>query len=158
MGVTGCGKSTVGAALASELEVTFIDGDSFHPEGNVAKMSQGIALNDADRWPWLDRVAQWLADEPAGVIACSALKRSYRDRIRATSPEEVFFLHLAADQEVLEERVRRRHEQDNHFAPVGILDGQYADLEPLGSDESGVTVDVATATAPEAVRIALGSL
>ncbi|MFW7413701.1 gluconokinase [Demequina sp. SO4-18] len=142
MGVTGCGKSTVGMRLAHELKAEFRDGDDLHSEAAVAKMAAGIALTDEDRWPWLEAVATWLEGQDRGVIACSALKRVYRDCIRDVAGEEVVFVHLAAPQSVLEPRVRRRAEHDGHFAPPGLLDSQYAALEPLEPDEIGGTVAV----------------
>ncbi len=142
MGVTGCGKTTVGRALAEALGLPFADADDLHPAANIVKMAAGIPLNDDDRAPWLRDVAAWLAAQKhGGVIACSALKRAYRDVIRADAPDAAF-VHLAAPQDVLEERVRQRHIADGHFAPVGILDGQYRDLEPLGAAEDGVELDV----------------
>lgn len=146
MGVTGCGKSSVGADLAASLGIPFADADDFHPESNVAKMSAGIALTDADRWPWLDAVGEWLACHPDGVIACSALKRSYRDRIRAAAGA-IVCVHLAARKSVLAERVALRTATEGHFAGTNLLDSQYATLEPLGFDEVGGTIDVSHLTA-----------
>jgi gluconokinase len=143
MGVTGCGKSTVGARLARELAAPFADADGFHPASNVAKMTAGTPLTDEDRWPWLDRCGQWLADHDDAVMACSALRRAYRDRIRELAGEDVLFVHLAAPQSVLEPRVRERARTEGHFAGPGLLDSQYATLEDLGADERGGVVDVA---------------
>lgn len=150
MGVTGSGKSRVGTALAAMLGVPFADADDFHPESNVAKMSAGIALTDEDRWPWLDAVGDWLASHPDSVVACSALKRAYRDRLRSHAGA-VVFVHLAARQSVLVERVARRTEAEGHFAGVDLLGSQYATLEPLRFDEVGGTVDVSHLTAQEAL-------
>jgi len=141
MGVTGCGKSTVARAVAQNLGVPWRDADDFHPEANVAKMTAGIALTDADRWPWLARVGEWLGGEPDAVVACSALAVRYRDALRRAAPGCVF-VHLAAPQEVLTERVARRLAQEGHFAGPDLLDSQYATLEPLRGDEAGVTLDV----------------
>ena len=155
MGVTGCGKSTVGIQLADALGLPFIDGDVFHPPGNVAKMAALIPLTDDDRWPWLADIGRWLASQDdGGVIACSALKRVYRDAIRAAQPA-TFFVHLAGDQAVLEERVRMRALQEGHFAGPGLLDSQYAALEELGLDEPGVTIDITDVSAADAVGQAL---
>ncbi|GIG55348.1 gluconokinase [Demequina activiva] len=154
MGVTGCGKSTVGASLAQRIGAEFADADDFHPASNVAKMTAGIALTDADRWPWLEEVASWLASRDEAVVACSALKRSYRDLLRAVAGD-VMFVHLAAPQSVLEPRVRLRAERDGHFAPPGLLDSQYATLEPLEPDEPGGAVDVETADAAAVTDAAL---
>ncbi|MDN4480976.1 gluconokinase [Demequina muriae] len=142
MGVTGCGKSTVGMRLAHELKAQFCDGDDLHSATAIAKMAAGIALTDEDRWPWLDAVATWLEGQDRGIVACSALKRVYRDCIRDVAGDSVVFVHLAAPQSVLEPRVRRRAEHDGHFAPAGLLDSQYAVLEPLEADELGGKVPV----------------
>ena len=154
MGVTGCGKSTVGQSLAAALGAEFADADDFHPASNIAKMSAGAALTDEDRWPWLEDVGSWLARHDQAVIACSALKRSYRDLLRAAATG-VVFVHLDAPQAVLEPRVRIRAERDGHFAPAGLLDSQFEALEPLGRDERGGEVDVETADANAASRAAL---
>ncbi|MFN3865633.1 MAG: gluconokinase [Demequina sp.] len=142
MGVTGCGKSTVGLRLAHDLKAEFQDGDDLHSEAAIAKMAAGIPLLDEDRWPWLDAVATWLEGQDRGIVACSALKRVYRDCIRDVAGDSVVFVHLAAPQSVLEPRVRRRAKLDGHFAPPGLLDSQYAALEPLGPDERGGRVPV----------------
>jgi gluconokinase len=137
MGVSGAGKSTVGAALASQLGVRFVDADHLHPATNVAKMAGGIPLTDDDRWPWLDVVGRAIADSPDGVVmACSALKRAYRDAIRAQAPGTVFVL-LSVDRATLENRVSHR---PDHFMPTTLLDSQLATLEPLAPDEAGLTV------------------
>ena len=163
MGVTGCGKSTVGTQLAVDLNAQFRDGDDLHSEASVAKMASGTPLTDEDRWPWLDAVATWLAGHERAIIACSALRRVYRDRIRAIAGDEVVFIHLGAPQPVLEERVRRRLVTEGHFAPPGLLDSQYATLEPLEADELGGLVPVDTHSAEQAaiaarelIRQALG--
>jgi gluconokinase len=154
MGVSGSGKSTVGEALAARLDVPFEDGDDLHPEANVAKMSRGEPLTDEDRVPWLDRVGEWLAaHESGGVIACSALKRRYRDQLRSHCPSAEF-LHLAGSREVISERQEHRR---GHFMPASLLDSQYAALEPLDADEAGVAVDVA-GSVDEIVDSALSSL
>ena len=144
MGVSGCGKSSVGIALAETLGARFIDGDDLHPEANKAKMSAGIPLGDEDRWPWLDLVSKGLAEsDPADstgtVVACSALKRSYRERILAGAPN-TFFIHLDGSREILEQRLGNR---TGHFMPSTLLDSQLATLEPLGSDEPGAVIDIA---------------
>ena len=148
MGVSGCGKSSVGIALAEALGARFIDGDDLHPEANKAKMSAGIPLDDEDRWPWLDLVSQALAEDvstlPAEsgstgtVVACSALKRSYRERILAGAPN-TFFIHLDGSREILQQRLGNR---TGHFMPATLLDSQLATLEPLGSDEPGAVIDI----------------
>jgi gluconokinase len=138
MGVSGSGKSTVGSALAAELRVPFVDADDLHPLANVEKMASGIPLTDDDRWPWLRLVGERLAGAGATgmVVACSALKRSYRDAIRAEAPG-VRFVFLDASRALLEARVANR---PTHFMPASLLDSQLAALEPLASDEPGITV------------------
>ncbi|MFO7243439.1 MAG: gluconokinase [Actinomycetes bacterium] len=154
MGVTGSGKSTVGKAVAEAFGFEFADGDDFHPAANVAKMADGTPLTDEDRWPWLDAVGAWLAQRDGAVAACSALKRVYRDRLREAAPG-IVFVHLAAPQDVLEERVARRHVEEGHFATPGLLTSQFEALEPLAMDEVGGVVDVATASVPEACQAAI---
>jgi gluconokinase len=139
MGVSGSGKSTVGAAIAQRLRVPFADADDFHPPANIAKMTAGQALDDDDRGPWLEAIGAWLAGHPAGaVISCSALKRSYRDLLRRCAPE-VAFLHLEGDPEVI---ARRQASRPGHFMPASLLASQFATLEPLRADERGTTIDV----------------
>jgi gluconokinase len=140
MGVSGSGKSTVGAALAQRLRVPFADADDFHPEANVAKMSAGHALNDDDRHPWLDAIGDWLANHcgEGGVMSCSALKCKYRDQLRKHCPQ-VRFLHLSGSPEVIG---RRQASRPGHFMPASLLASQFDTLEPLEADEHGVVVDV----------------
>ncbi|MFK4226970.1 gluconokinase [Streptomyces sp. NPDC019890] len=144
MGVTGTGKTTIGPLLAAELGVPYAEGDDFHPPANIAKMSAGIPLGDADRWPWLDAIGQWANSRAGmgGVVSCSALKRAYRDRLRAAAPDAVF-LHLTGDRALIE---RRMTERKGHFMPTALLDSQFATLQPLGDDEAGVAVDVSGST------------
>ena len=142
MGVSGSGKSTIGALLAQALGIPFTDADGLHPQANIEKMASGVPLTDADRRPWLALVGQALADagtaETGLVIACSALKRVYRDAIRAAAPE-VRFVHLDGTLEVLSERMAGRTE---HFMPPALLRSQLATLENLHRDEPGFTVDL----------------
>lgn len=140
MGVSGSGKSTIGALVADALGVPFIDADELHPLANVEKMAAGHPLTDEDRWPWLAKVGQTLdeADGTGAVVACSALKRVYRDAIRAEAPRAVF-VHLSASTEVLASRLGGR---TGHFMPSTLLDSQLATLEPLAPDEPGIVVDV----------------
>lgn len=133
MGVSGCGKTTVGLALAGRLGARFIEGDLLHPQANVAKMAAGIALTDADRWPWLDAVGSALAGSAPVVASCSALRRAYRDRLRANAGSSLCFLHLAGDRAAL---ARRMAERPGHYMPVSLLDSQLATLEPPGADEA----------------------
>ena len=138
MGVSGSGKTTVGAALADALGLRFVDGDALHPAANVAKMAAGIPLDDADRAPWLDAVGALLAAGPV-VVACSALKRTYRDRLRAAAPD-LDLVFLDGSRELLASRTAAR---PGHFMPASLLDSQLATLEPPTADEHPVTVDVA---------------
>ncbi len=137
MGVSGSGKTTVGQALAARLGTEFEDADNLHSAANIAKMSSGHPLDDADRWPWLQSVGTWLHEHEHGVIACSALKRLYRDVIRQSADTSVF-LYLAGDRQQLARRVSSRAD---HFMPGSLLDSQLATLEPLEGDEVGVTLD-----------------
>lgn len=147
MGVSGSGKTTVGQALADALGWRFIEGDSFHPQRNVEKMSAGHPLDDEDRRPWLEALAAEIAaDDAAGrnsIVGCSALKRSYRDILRRGA-EDVRFLHVHGDRALLRDRLSDRA---GHFFPASLLDSQLATLEPLGPDERGVVVDVAAPVA-----------
>ena len=140
MGVSGSGKTTVGAALAQRLRVPFADADDFHPEANIAKMSAGIPLDDDDRAPWLQAIATWLVEHGStgGVASCSALKRSYRDVLSHAAPRAVY-LHLHGDRDVLAARVAGR---PGHFMPAALIDSQFATLEVLQPDELGAALDV----------------
>ena len=148
MGVSGSGKTTIGRRLAAHLLYVFADGDDFHPPQNVAKMARGEPLTDADREPWLQTLAEWIAQHHDGgrstVLACSALKRRYRDTLRSAVPASnaVVFIHLDAPRAALLERMRHR---TGHYMPPALLDSQLATLEPLAPDEPGIVVD-ATAT------------
>jgi gluconokinase len=133
MGVSGSGKSSVGRALAERLGATFRDGDDLQPPANVAKMRAGTPLTDEDRWPWLDRVARTLADEEPVIVACSALKRAYRDRIRAGAGAGLRFVHLAGSRNLIATRMAGRK---GHYMPVSLLDSQFAALEVPGPDEA----------------------
>ncbi|BBZ09557.1 gluconokinase [Mycolicibacterium doricum] len=139
MGVSGSGKSTVGAALAQRLRVPFADADDFHPPENIAKMTAGRALDDDDRHPWLESIGEWLAlHGDGGVMSCSALKRKYRDQLRRHCAE-VEFLHLAGSLETIG---RRQASRPGHFMPASLLASQFETLEPLDPDERGVTIDI----------------
>ena len=147
MGVSGCGKSTIGKTLATTLNLNsptrFIDGDDLHPESNIKKMSQGIPLNDEDREPWLRDVGKALAVESNCVIACSALKRKYRDLIREFAPDAIF-LHLVGSEELLSNRMNSRN---SHFMKPWMLQSQLATLEELQSDEAGGRYDISKSPA-----------
>nr|WP_255622083.1 gluconokinase [Tessaracoccus sp. OS52] len=142
MGVSGCGKSTVGALLAAELQGAFLDGDALHPQANIDKMSRGIPLDDDDRAPWLAECGARLGEARSQgrtlVLGCSALKRSYRDIIRAGAPDTIF-VHLHGTKELLWERMQVR---PGHFMPASLLDSQLATLELLGDDEQGRVFDI----------------
>ncbi|GAA1416089.1 gluconokinase [Streptomyces thermospinosisporus] len=140
MGVAGTGKTTIGPLLAARLGVPYAEGDDFHPRASIAKMSAGIPLTDEDRWPWLDAIGDWAQGRAGlgGVVSCSALKRSYRDRLRNAAPG-VVFLHLTGDRALIEDRMSHRK---GHFMPTALLDSQFATLQPLERDEAGVAVDV----------------
>lgn len=139
MGVSGAGKTTVGETLAQRLNVPFADADDYHPSGNIAKMAGGEPLDDADRYPWLERVGRWLAQHSdGGVMSCSALKRDYRDRLRAQCPD-IAFLHLTGSAQLIAGRQAAR---TAHFMPSSLMKSQFEALEPLGPDENGVTADI----------------
>jgi gluconokinase len=137
MGVSGCGKSAVGAALADALGLPFTEGDGLHPAANVAKMSKGVPLIDTDRWPWLDRVAAALVG--GGVVSCSALKRVYRGRLRQGAGRPVAFVFLRGSHAVLAERMARR---TGHFMPASLLASQLATLEDPSAEPGVVTIDI----------------
>jgi carbohydrate kinase (thermoresistant glucokinase family) len=140
MGVSAAGKSTVGAALADALGLPFVDADDLHSSAHRAKMAAGTPLSDLDRWPWLDAVGErFAAHRRTGlVMACSALRRAYRDRIRAVVPG-VVFVHLDGSRQLLADRAGARAD---HFMPAALLDSQFATLEPLAADEPGLVADV----------------
>lgn len=136
MGVAGCGKTSVAEGLAAALGVPMVEGDALHPEANIRKMSAGTPLTDADRWPWLDAVAHSIDREPADavVVTCSALKRSYRDRLRRGSGRRLNFVYLHGTPELLASRIGARA---GHFMPAGLLASQLEALEDP-TDEPGV--------------------
>lgn len=140
MGVSGAGKTTIGTALAQAIGGAYLDGDRFHPQANIDKMSRGVPLTDDDRWPWLDRFAQEMSKVPPPAVGgCSSLKRVYRDRIRATLGPDLVFVHLTGSYAVLTDRMTKR---TGHFMPAGLLDSQLATLELPGADENVITVDI----------------
>ena len=158
MGVSGCGKSTVAAGIADRLGLHFIDGDTLHPEANVARMRAGIPLEDADRWPWLDRIGACLADAdrwPQGLaVACSALRRIYRDRLRAAAPG-VRFVFLDGAPEVIAARMAQR---SGHYMPAALLSSQLQTLERPGPDETDVQrsgIDMPAADVIERLALSL---
>jgi carbohydrate kinase (thermoresistant glucokinase family) len=143
MGVSGCGKSSVGLQLASALEVPFLEGDAYHSYANVAKMTAGVPLTDADRADWLQALHTEIRDarlKHSGlVLSCSSLKRSYRDLLRSADPA-LRFAHLAGPRELIAARMRSRKD---HYMPTALLDSQLATLEPLQDDEAGIVLDIA---------------
>ena len=139
IGPSGCGKSTVGAALSDALGIPYREGDDLHPPANIAKMRAGETLTDADRWPWLDLVAQDLAAQAPVILGCSALRRAYRDRIREGAGGPVCFVHLAGSPALIATRMAAR---SGHFMPASLLDSQFASLEPPEPDEEAITVDI----------------
>jgi len=151
MGVSGCGKSTVGAALAQVFDIPYLEGDAYHPAANVAKMAAGIPLDDADRAGWLQVLADEIRqarDNGAGlVLSCSALKRRYRDLLRQADPS-LRFVHLQGPRALIAERMQARV---GHYMPSSLLDSQLGILEPLQADESGLTLDI---TQPPQVLVA----
>lgn len=155
MGVSGTGKTVVGQALAEELSVDFVEGDAHHPQANIDKMASGHPLNDDDRKPWLEELAGILDDYRARsegvVLACSALKRSYRDILRGTGGVgDTFFAHIDLPFDLLHQRM----EQREHFMPASLLQSQFDTLEPLESDEAGVVLNHDEPVREEAQRAA----
>jgi len=142
MGVAGAGKSTVGARLAADLGWAFLDGDDLHPAANIAKMSAGVPLTDADRTPWFvaigDRIDGWAVSGTPGVVASSALRRAYRDGLRAGRPQ-IELVYLAGGRDLLTTRLAQR---TGHFMPPALLDSQIATLEPPGAEERPIEVDI----------------
>ena len=145
MGVAGSGKSTVGEMLADRLGYPLIEGDAYHPEDNIAKMSAGIPLDDADRRPWLEPLGRLMRDSDGPVvITCSALKRRYRDILREVSGAEVVFVYLHGEPELLAERMNSR---TGHFMPPSLLESQLASLEVPGEGENTIRTDIGPAPA-----------
>ena len=143
MGVSGCGKTSVGERLANALNCRFIEGDSLHPPANIAKMSAGIPLSDEDRWPWLDLIGGLIGESVARgervIVSCSALKKIYRDRLRAAAGGRLAFVYLEGSRAVFDQRMKARA---GHFMPASLLDSQFATLEPPTGEPGVVTVDV----------------
>jgi gluconokinase len=142
MGVSGCGKSTTGTRLSKILGWPFRDADTFHPPGNIAKMSQGLPLTDEDRWPWLAAIAQWIGEQltagQSAIVSCSGLKRAYRRQI-AGGRTGVQFVHLKGSMELIAERLGRRR---RHFMPSSLLQSQFDALEEPAPDEHALVVPI----------------
>ena len=142
MGVSGCGKTTVGSRLAARLGWEYAEADNFHSQANVAKMRSGVPLTDEDRWPWLDALAGWIdARRDAGkpcVVACSALKRSYRERL-ARGNDEVRFVYLRGGEKDIAERLAGR---TGHYMPLSLLGTQFDILEEPAPDEEALVLDI----------------
>jgi gluconokinase len=143
MGVSGCGKSSVGEAISEALGLEFVEGDGLHPASNVEKMSRGIPLTDEDRMPWLDVIGDTmkakLERNEGIVVSCSALKRSYRDRLRAAVDGNLFFVYLHGSKELL---TRHMGERTGHFMPPSLLESQLATLEVPTGEPGVATVDI----------------
>jgi gluconokinase len=157
MGISGCGKTTLGKGLAEATGYRFIEGDDLHPAENIAKMSAGIALTDDDRWPWLERVAEVLntarADDGC-IVSCSALRYAYRHLLRARSGERLLFVFPNVSTEIVRARLRNR---PDHYMPPSLLDSQVATLELPRPDEAVLTID-GTATPDQSVTLVMGFL
>lgn len=156
MGVSGCGKSTMAAALSNRLGLDMVDGDDLHFPESVAKMRAGVALQDDDRWPWLDRIGNYLSQPHAQgrVVACSALKRTYRDRIREQAGD-VCFVFLDGEFELIQKRMQQRV---GHYMQPGLLDSQFRTLEKPQADESDVIRLPITEPVQDMVEQALNAL
>jgi gluconokinase len=151
MGVSGCGKSSVGAALGDIFGIPYRDGDTLHPPNNIAKMSAGVPLADDDRWPWLDLVSATLRAEAPVIVGCSALRRVYRDRIRGGAGGPVIFAHLDGPRDLIAARMADR---TGHYMPPSLLDSQFAALEPPAGESDAITVPITHAPEDIAAFIA----
>ncbi|MFM2278266.1 MAG: hypothetical protein RLZZ444_497 [Pseudomonadota bacterium] len=156
MGVSGCGKSSVGRAIGAALKIDFIEGDELHPPANIEKMSKGIPLTDEDRWPWLDRIGQIIRNARQEgrsiVVSCSSLRKTYRDRMRAAG--SVLFVYLEGSETLLTGRMSRR---EGHFMPVSLLKNQLAVLESPKGEPSVLTIDI-TGSSAEVKQVAIAAV
>jgi gluconokinase len=161
MGVAGAGKTTVGRLLAAQVGASFFDGDDLHTEVARAKMGAGVPLSDEDRWPWLDRIgrtlASGLATRRGTIVACSALRKAYRDRLREAVGPALRFVYLAATPEAMRARVASRPE---HYMPAALVDSQFATLEPPRGEGDVIEIvadsDLATSVPPLAAQFCAG--
>jgi gluconokinase len=153
MGVSGSGKSTIGMRLATAIDAEYVEADDAHPPANIEKMAAGEPLTDADRMPWLDRLTEALAERERVVISCSALKRSYRDRLRRAGG--VRFVHLAIPIDVARERL---HHRDDHFMGPSMVESQFATLEPPSPDETDVHIVDATVPPDDVLAATIDAL
>jgi gluconokinase len=157
MGVSGAGKSTLAAGLAAALKVPFKEGDTLHPPANVAKMEAGESLSDDDRAPWLARIKAWIDAQlergQSGIVTCSALKRAYRDMLRANRPN-VVFVYIDGDERLIRQRMSGRKD---HFMPASLLASQFATLEPPATDEHPIIISAAD-TLQDQVRMTIATL
>lgn len=156
MGVCGCGKSTVGAMIANEIGATFIDGDDLHPRANIEKMQSGNPLNDEDRMPWLERISDVFFSiarrSKSCVIACSALKKSYRDEIRKSG--DIIFIHLYGSKDLIKQRMSKR---SGHYMKDNMIDSQFSTLEFPNNEAKVINIEI-TPPVGEVVEIALSKL
>ena len=155
MGVSSCGKSSVATGLAEMHDATFLDADDYHPASNIEKMSRGDALNDEDRWPWLQHFADTMANQSGPAIgACSALRRVYREKLTEAAGEPILFIHLHGSRDLLEQRIAAR---ENHFMPPSLLQSQLATLEIPYPDEHAITIDI-TGSKTQVIEIIIKQL
>ena len=156
MGVSGCGKSTVGQLVADKLGLRYAEGDEFHSDENVEKMRSGIPLTDEDREPWLtlmaNTIAEWVEQGEGGILSCSALKRKYRDRLRGDYGigGPIRFIHLNGSFKMIEDRMSQR---ENHYMPPGLLTSQFATLELPDEEEQMISIDIASSPKVLAVEV-----
>ena len=140
MGVSGCGKSSIGTALADRISATYLESDALHPPKNIALMSAGTPLTDKERWPWLEIVADKMRSQGGLVVTgCSALRKSYRSFLADRAGERIWFIHLSGSMELI---ARRMESRSDHFMPLQLLQSQFATLEPPDSSEPAMTVDI----------------
>lgn len=148
MGVAGCGKSSVGKAIAEAIDGAYLEGDEYHPPANIEKMRNGIALEDADRWPWLSVIGKEMAGREGTVVGgCSALKRKYREHLAAAAGEPILFVYLDGSPELIESRMAKRA---GHFMPTSLLRSQFEALEVPDENEPAIAVQI-DGTVPEIV-------